>query len=139
MFTLVFWLVSLRRINRCIKKINIERNVVSVFLNYTSVLVLTIKWHLSGLTLERLPLNHRKRVFEAFYRDLINPSVVFAEVQGVLSSSKLPISTSFKTKNKSTRKMLNKSGLNIDPWDTLNKISNQLLKEFLVLYFLLDK
>ena len=41
--------------------------------------------------------------------------MLFADVNGVLSSVKLAISTSFKTKNKSERNILNKSGPNIDP------------------------
>ena len=41
--------------------------------------------------------------------------MLFADVNGVLSSVKLAIFTSFKTKNKSERNILNKSGPNIDP------------------------
>ena len=53
---------------------------------------------------------------DAFYRDSIKSSLLFADVNGVLSSAKLAISTSFKTKNKSARNILNKRGpLNIDP------------------------
>ena len=77
--------------------------------------VLTIKCHLSGLPLNKLSLNHFSKLLDAFSRESIKSSILFADVNGALSSAKLAISTSFKTKNKSARNILNKRGPNIDP------------------------
>ena len=60
--------------------------------------------------------------------------MLFADVNGVLSSVKLAISTSFKTKNKSERNILNKSGPNIDPWSAPSITSNQSLNKFPILF-----
>ena len=77
-------------------------------------MVLTNKWHLSGLHLNKLSLNHLNKLLDTFSRESIKSLILFADVIGVLSSANLAISTSFKTKNKSARNILNKSGPNID-------------------------
>ena len=50
-----------------------------------------------------------------FSRESIKSSVLFADVNGVISSAKLAIFTFFKTKDNSVRNILSKSGPNIDP------------------------
>ena len=92
------------------------------------------------MPLNKLSLNHLNKLLDTFSWESIKP-VLFADVNGVLSSGKLAISTSFKTKNKSVRNILNKSCPNIDPWGTPSIISNQSLNEFpiLVSCLLIDK
>ena len=63
-------------------------------------------------------LKHLNKQLDAFSRESIKPSILFANVNDVLSSAKLAISTSFKTKNNSARNILKKSGPNIDLWGT---------------------
>ena len=91
--------------------------------------------------MKKLSLNHLNKLLDAFSRESLKSSTLLADVNGVLSSAMLAIFTSFKTKNKSARNILNKSGPNIDPWGTPSIISHQSLNEFpiLVRCFLLDK
>ena len=90
---------------------SIENSPIFIFV---FSLVLTNKSHLSGLALNKLSLNHLNELLDAFSRESIKSSILFADVNSVLSSVKLAISTSFKTKNKSEKIILNKSGANID-------------------------
>ena len=52
---------------------------------------------------------------DAVSREYIKSPILFADVNGVLSSAKLAISTSFRTKNRSARNILNKRGSSINP------------------------
>ena len=53
----------------------------------TSSFTLTSKWHLSVLPLKRLALNRLNKVFEAFSKEVITPSIPSAVIYGVLSSA----------------------------------------------------
>ena len=79
---------------------SIENSPIFIFV---FSLVLANKWHLSGLPLNKLSLNHLNKLLDAFSRESIKSLLLFADINGVLSSAKLAISTSFKTKNKSAR------------------------------------
>ena len=55
------------------------------------------------------------KLLDAFSKESIKPTILFTDVNGVLSSAKMAIFTSFTTKNKSVRNILNKNGPNINP------------------------
>ena len=107
----------------------------------TSQLVLKRKWHLSALTFKRLFSNYLNRDVEARFRDSITSSTFLTEGYGVLSSAKFEISTSLYIRNKSAKKMLNRSGSTIDLCGTPNITANHSIYELLtlVLCFLDDR
>ena len=65
--------------------------------------------------MNKLFLNHLNNLLDAYSKESIKSSILFADVNKVLSSANLTISTSFKTKNKSARNILNTCGRNINP------------------------
>ena len=85
--------------------------------------------------------NHLNRDTEARSRDSMTSSTFLAERYGVLSSAKFAISISLCIRNKSAKKMLNRSGPKIEPCGTTKITASHSLYELLtlVLCFLCDR
>ena len=98
----------------------------------TSWSLLVRKSHLSALPFKVFNLNQLNRDAEVCCRDYITLMTV-AEVQGLLIVICKICNISIPMKNKSAKKMLNKSGPSIDPWVTLNTIASHSLYELFTL------
>ena len=107
----------------------------------TSWLVLTRKSAFIRIPLKRLFSNHLNRDTEAQSRDSVTSSTFLAERYGILSSAKFAISVSLCIRNKSAKKMLNRSCPKIEPYGTPNITASHSLYELLtlVLCFLCDR
>ena len=79
----------------------------SLTLMLTTSLEVANKWHLSALLFNKLFSNHSNKTFDVFYKDAVTPLISSAKTYRVLSFAKFTISTSFKMKNKSAKKILN--------------------------------
>ena len=71
---------------------------------------------------------HSNKALNVFSEDVIAPLISLATTYLVLSFSQLAISTLFKIKRKSAKKMLKNNGISIEPSGTPKIISNQELK-----------
>ena len=85
--------------------------------------------------------NHLNRDTEACSKDSMTSSTILAERYGVLPSEKFVMSISLCIRNKSAKKMLNRSGPKIEPCGTQNVTASHSLYELLTLApcFLCDR